>query len=156
MTAIASRRATALLRTASLVAGILAIVAGILGMHIMTGTHTMPASAIGHDTRALHAVQAAPDHPGHITVPTAVPGAAAAQSLTHSLGPSCCDTGGCTTMSAMGGSCIPSPGSTTLTAPLPGTTALPSGGGTHAAMPSSGYAYLPGSPSPGQLSISRT
>jgi hypothetical protein len=156
MTAIASRRATAFLRRAYLLAGILAIVAGILGMHIMTGTHTMPASAIGHDTGALHAVQAAPDHPGHVAVITEVPAASAEQSLTRPPGPWCGDACGCTMMSAMDGSCVPSPGSTTLAAPLPGTTTLPTAGGTNAATPAGGYAYLPGSPSPGQLSISRT
>lgn len=62
MTAISARRATALLLRAALLAGLLAIVAGILGMHIMTGTHAMPAVATGHDTGAPHAMPA-PDHP---------------------------------------------------------------------------------------------
>ena len=156
MTAISSCRATAFLRRVALLAGLLAIVAGILGMHIMTGTHAMPSSAAAHDTGAMHAMQGASDYSGHVTVITEVPAASAAQSLTHPPGPSCGDAGGCTMMSAMDGSCIPSPGSTTLAAPLPGTTTLPAGGGTNAATSSGGYAYLPGSPSPGQLSVSRT
>jgi len=134
MAAISSGRATALL------AGLLAIVAGILGMHILTGTHAMPAS----------------DHPDHVADITALPGASAAQSLTHAPGPACADTARGTMTSTMGGNCIPSPGNTTLAAPPPGTMPLPSSGGTITGIPTIGYAYLPRSPSPGQLSISRT
>lgn len=156
MTAISSGRATALLRRAAVLAGLLAIVAGILGMHIMTGTHAMQAAATGHDTGALHAMQAASEHPGHLADITAVSGSSAAQSLTHAPGPSCADTSGCTMMSSMVGGCIPFPGNTTLAAPPPGATPLPSSGRTNTGIPTSGYAFLPQSPSPGQLSISRT
>lgn len=155
MTAISARRATAFLRRAALLAGLLAIVAGILGMHIMTGTHAMPAPGTGHETGSLHAMPAS-DNPDHIADITAVPAVSAPQSVTHSPRPSCADAGGCTMMSAMDWSCIPSPGNTTLAAPPPGITTLQSGGRTNAATLSSRYAYLPASPSPGQLSISRT
>lgn len=154
MTAISSRRATALLRRAALRSGLLAI-AGILGMHIMTGTHAMAAPATGHGTGALHAMPV-PEHPGHVADITAVPGVSAAQSLSHAPGPSCADTGGGTMIPAMGGDCVPSPGNTTLAAPPPGTMPLSSSGGPTTGVPAIGYAYLPRSPSPGQLSISRT
>ncbi len=156
MTAISSGRATALLARAALLAGLLAIVAGILGMHIMTGTHAMPTAATSHDTGALPAMQAASDHPGHLADITAAPGTSATQSLAHAPGPSCAAAGGCTMMSAMHGDCVPSPGNTALAAPPPGTTPLPSSGGTFTGIPTTVYAYLPRSPSPGQLSISRT
>ncbi|QCB97459.1 hypothetical protein E5206_11475 [Arthrobacter sp. PAMC25564] len=153
MTAICSGRATAFLRRAALLAGLLAIVAGILGMHIMTGTHAMTARATGHNTRALPAMQAS-DHPGHVAVTPAA--ASAAQSLTHPPGPSCGEACGYTAMSAMHADCVPSPGSTTLAAPPPGATPLTSSGGPITAVPATGYGFIPRSPSPGQLSISRT
>jgi hypothetical protein len=155
MTAISSGRATAFLRRGALLAGLLAIVAGILGMHIMTGTHAMPAAATGHDTGALHAMPA-PEHPNHVADITAVTGTTAAPGITHAPGPSCADTGGCTMISAMGGNCVPSPGTTTLAAPPPGTTPLPSSRGPITGLPDTGYGFIPRSPSPGQLSISRT
>ncbi|MET4095070.1 hypothetical protein [Arthrobacter sp. UYCu712] len=154
MTAISARRATAFLRRGALLAGLLAIVAGILGMHIMTGTHAMAAVATGHETGALHAM---PAHPGHVADITAVPGTTtAAPGITHAAGPSCADTGGGTMISAMGGNCVPSPGTTTLAARPPGTTPLPSSGGTITGVSDTGYGFIPRSPSPGQLSVSRT
>ncbi len=155
MTAISARRATALLLRGALLAGLLAIVAGILGMHIMTGTHAMPAAATGHNTGAPHAMPA-PEHPGHVADITKIQGTSAAAGSTHAPGPSCGDSGGCTMMSAMGGDCVPSPGTTTLAAPPPGITPLTSGGGPITGVPASGYEFIPRSPSPGQLSISRT
>ncbi|MDI3243266.1 hypothetical protein QK292_17210 [Arthrobacter sp. AL08] len=165
MTAISARRATAFLLRGALLTGLLAIVAGILGMHIMTGTHAMPASATGHDTGARHAMPA-PEHPAHVAditkiqgttpVAAAVAGTTAAPGITAEPGPSCADTGGCTMISAMGGDCVPSPGTTPLAAPPPGATALTSIGGTITGIPDTGYGFIPRSPSPGQLSISRT
>ncbi|XAS65540.1 hypothetical protein ACOM2C_01685 [Pseudarthrobacter sp. So.54] len=166
MTAISARRATALLLRGALLTGLLAIVAGILGMHIMTGTHAMPtAAATGHDTRAPHAMPA-PEHPAHVAditkiqgttpVAAAVAGTTATPGITAEPGPSCADTGGCTMISTMGGDCVPSPGTTTLTAPPPGATALTSSGGTITGVPDTGYGFIPRSLSPGQLSISRT
>lgn len=155
MTAISSGRARAFLLRGALLAGLLAIVAGILGMHIMTGTHAMPAAATGHDTGALHAMQAS-GHPGHVVDITNVQGVSTAPGITHAPGPSCADSGGCTMMSAMGGDCVPSPGTTTLAASPPGMMPLTSRGGPITGVPAIGYGFIPRSPSPGQLSISRT
>lgn len=155
MTAISARRARAFLLRGTLLAGLLAIIVGILGMHIMTGTRDMPAAATGHETEAPHAMQAS-GHPGHVADITNVQGVSAAPGITHAPRPSCADTGGCTMMSAMGGDCVPSPGTTTLAAPPPGTTALASSGGPITGAPAIGYGFIPRSPSPGQLSISRT
>ncbi|MGG5175706.1 hypothetical protein ACQQCD_11960 [Pseudarthrobacter sp. J1763] len=155
MTAISARRATALLLRSALLAGLLAIVAGILGMHIMTGTHAMPAAATGHETGASHAMPA-PEHPGDVADSTNLRGISTAPGIPHAPAPSCADTGGCTVMSTMGGICVPSPGTTTLAAPPPGTTALTYGGGPITGGPAVGYEFIPRSPSPGQLSISRT
>ena len=155
MTAISARRATAFLLRGALLAGLLVIVAGILGMHVMTGTHAMPAAAAGHDTGAPYAMPA-PEDPGHVADITKIQGTSAAPGSTHAPGPSCGDSGGCTMMSSMGGDCVPSPGTTTLAAPPPGTTPLTSGGGPPTGVPAIGYGFIPRSPSPGQLSISRT
>ncbi|MGG5173229.1 hypothetical protein ACQR35_13825 [Pseudarthrobacter sp. J1738] len=154
MTAISARRATAFLRGALLLTGLLALVASILGMHIMTGTHAMPA-VTGHNTGALTHMQAL-EHRGHLADITAVPVTTAAPGVTHATASLCDDTGGCTMMSTMGGNCVPYPGTTTLAAPPPGTTPLPSSSGPITGIPNIGDEFIPRSPSPGQLSISRT
>ncbi|MDI3243215.1 hypothetical protein QK292_16825 [Arthrobacter sp. AL08] len=155
MIATSAGRATAFLLRGAVLAGLLAIVAGILGMHIMTGTHAMPGAATAHDTGALHAMPA-PVHPGHAADIAKIQRTSTAPGIAHAPGPSCADTGACTMMSAIGGDCVPSPGTTTLAAPPPGTTALTSSGGPITGVPAIGYGFIPRSPSPGQLSISRT
>ncbi|WP_427007720.1 DUF6153 family protein [Pseudarthrobacter sp. H2] len=152
MTATGSGRAVAFLKWAALLAGMLAIIAGILGMHIMTGSPGMPASAAGHGAAMPQVMQPSAEvkpAPG----PAAVQGIPGAASLS---GRSCADKGGCATMSAMDAVCIPSPGNASLAAPLPGTTPLPADDATRSSSGFTTYAYLPGSPSPGQLCISRT
>jgi hypothetical protein len=60
-------------------------------------------------------------------------------------------------MPTMASSCTPSAKTGSLAAPLPGTTVFgtaPATRVTGALL--SGYSYLPGGPSPGELSISRT
>lgn len=160
-TASRGRLMTFLLR-AGFLAAALAIIAGIFGMHIMNGAHStaahaMPSAGGGHAATQLHA---SAGHSGHVTTdpgstePAAagmVPAAAVTGSSTCSPFPVCPE------MSAGGGACVLSPGNTTLTAPLPGTAphALPDFGGAAAAA-GANYAYSPDSPTPGDLSISRT
>ncbi|MDD1478586.1 hypothetical protein [Arthrobacter sp. H16F315] len=155
MTGALPHRAAAFLRRAGLLAGLLAIIAGILGMHIMTGSHGMPAAATSLGT------DMAQDGQASVAV-AAAPGGAAAQSTPAPQSPpsmsgrSCADAGVCATMSAMDAVCIPSPGNPPLTVPLPGVT--PFAATVPPTLPAgfSPYAYLPGSPSPGDLCISRT
>lgn len=131
-------RAMAFLRRASLLPGMLAIVAGILGMHIMTGPHGMTASV---------------PVPGADMVRASAP---AAQDPAPLAGLSCADGAVCTTMSAMDGACIPFPGNAPPAVPSPRLTPFAA---TIPATSPSGYAlnpHLPGSPSPGDLCISRT
>ena len=71
--------------------------------------------------------------------------------------PSCVSTGETGEMSAPHASCIPAPATAGLSAPPPGATsfsgpepATDTGRVLHA------YAHVPGSPTPGELSISRT
>ena len=60
-------------------------------------------------------------------------------------------------MQAMGAACTPSAKTASFTAPLPGDSGLAvnTGAGFNLAARAT-YSYLPGSPSPGDLSISRT
>ncbi|KNH16289.1 hypothetical protein ACU18_14120 [Arthrobacter sp. ZBG10] len=145
---------TFLLRAGFLTAA-LAIIAGIFGMHIMTGAHhvgaahTMPAAA--GPTVHLESLPSSHSHemgasPNGLTVTQAVTGSSS----------SCATSGSCPEMSAGGNACVLAPGNTTLTAPAPGTApyALPDFG-LAAAAPIN-YSYSPDSPSPGELCISRT
>lgn len=156
----------ALLRRAGLLAGLLAVIAGIFGMHVITGTpgeHSPaaaspvshgphPATAAGNPV--LHPVSHSPQsHPaGGLNEPPAPSGPdATAQQMR-----SCSDSG--TGVHAMGGSCIPSAKTGSLSAPSPGTTTV---AGTIPPGSPAGYGHAcwsfhPGTPSPGELSISRT
>jgi hypothetical protein len=163
----------ALLRRASLLATLLAIVAGLLGMHVLAGSHGVhdmavaAASADGSvaDQRTTATAGHASDagHGGHgshqaaamVGPAKAVPAPAAEN--TAGQPPSCSCQGNCSEMAAAHGSCVPAPGGASLAAPQPGTVAFavpdPSAGRLQAV---AAYAYVPGSPSPGELSISRT
>lgn len=152
-------QALALLRRTVFLTGLLGIIAGILGMHIMAEDHALPSAPNGHHATASqisqtsHAMPAehsqhAEAHGPSITNP--------GQNLTQTVKASCSDGCGCATMSAMGGACVPSPGTTVLLAPSPGDAALPFGSANGLATPFSRYPYIPLGPSPGQLSISRT
>ncbi|AOT04675.1 hypothetical protein [Arthrobacter sp. U41] len=156
MTDALSRRVTSFLRRAGLLAGLLAIIAGIFGMHIMTGSHIMPASAAVPGAEMPQVMQSpATEHTSR--APGAAPAIDSSPSggTTSVQGLSCVDLGGCAMMSAMDASCIPSPGNASLAAPPPGQTPFAVVDDA-APTPGSIYSYLPGSPSPGQLCISRT
>lgn len=145
---------TALLLRAGFLTAALAIIAGIFGMHIMTGAHhtstahTMPAAA-AQSTVHVDSLPASHSHlPG--TSGAAVTQAAAGSSS------SCAPSGSCPEMSAGGNACVLFPGNTSLSAPAPGTApyGLPDFGAAAAA--STNDSYSPASPSPGDLCISRT
>ncbi|WP_455836962.1 hypothetical protein [Pseudarthrobacter siccitolerans] len=147
-----------LLRAGFLTAA-LAIIAGIFGMHIMTGAHhvspghTMPAATAAPSAGGMQDLPAGHSHPSE----TSMEGPAVTQAATgFSPSSSCGPAGSCPEMSAGGNACVLAPGNTSLTAPLPGTApyALPDFG--MAASASINYSYSPDSPSPGDLSISRT
>jgi hypothetical protein len=160
MTATPPGTISAFLRRAGLILGMLAIIAGIFGMHVISGPHTMhAAAAAGPGTGMLHtAVSTAPatGYAGHnhLGAPAVVPAAAATSGTADTA--SCPDPGPCPSAASMGGVCIPAPGPGSLAAPLPGSTPFAAQAGTGLAVTATGYAYLPGSPSPGELCISRT
>lgn len=126
----------AFLRRSVLLLGVLAIIAGVFGMHLISGPHSMhsPAAATPASNLAV---------PAHSDSRTSHHHAAAP--------PSCVDQGGCTEMSAVHTACTPAPASASLTAAFSlhdqSADACESVGA---------YSYVPAGPTPGGLSISRT
>lgn len=150
-------RFASLLLRAGLMAGIIAIIAGIFGMHVMSGAHSMPwAGSSKVSNSAGQQLPGAP-HTSHPTLQPVATSTGAAQATLTGAGFSCSDTHSCPSMSAMGAVCVLSPANTSLSAPLPGASFITALGEAHgAAAGIASYSYLPGSPSPGELCISRT
>lgn len=153
------------LRRGLLLAGLLALSAGFLGMHVTTGMHAAPPS-----TESLPAAESAgttagygpahreidSPHPAGHTAPGAV-AQPAANSGPLALSASCECQPGCTDLASMHSACIPAATAASLAAPPPGTAALSAD--SPAAPPAgsaASYSYLPVAPSPEELSISRT
>lgn len=153
MAARAHRDAAAFLRNAGPVAAVLAIIAGIFGMHVLTGTHAM------HPTATAGAAPAAfAGHTGHAASPETITGhRTAGQDRAGITVEQCSGSGHCTSMQDMTMGCTPSVKTASLAAPPPGTLVLGISNNTATAGAGSGHwSYLPGSPSPCELSISRT
>lgn len=174
--AFVNHAATAL-RRGFLLMGLLAIVAGFLGMHIMTGMHgahamttlissTEPAGKSSRTATSLASHPASPaPHAGTTAHDTMAPAATATagpgpagNNSSAAPSASCTCQSSCTDPASMHSACVPSAAVTSLTAPPPGTTPSsihnPDTHGDAAAVRA--YSYLPTSPSPGDLSISRT
>lgn len=158
MTATPRSRVRAFLRRGSVLAAVMAVLAGILGMHVLTGDHS------AHSLPTIAATVAASGqgelpvdgHAGHHTL---VAASIQEASAAGSMGGACAEqySGGCPGMEAVTVSCVPSPGSGSLAAPLPGTAvfdAVPQAWMAGALRRV--YPYLRSGPSPGELSISRT
>ena len=159
MTATAQSSVAAFLHRAGLFAAVLAIIAGIFGMHVMTGTHSMhsPATAAATSAGMAHA-EPSVGHTGHPTQGTSSDSqASGGQETAGTSLEQYPDTGNCPTMQAMTAACIPSANTGSLTAPLPGTAVLAVNTNPGALLAVTGqWSYLPHSPSPGELCISRT
>jgi hypothetical protein len=170
-----SHAATAL-RRGFLLAGLLAIVAGFLGMHVMTGMHgahamaamTSSAEAAGSSSRpetglashpAAHALHdRTMGHDSMAPAATATSGPEQAGN-TNAAEPSasCVCQSSCTDPASMHSACVPSAAVTSLAAPPPGMApASMHNPDSHGDAAVRAYFYLPASPSPGDLSISRT
>ncbi len=155
MSVTTSSRVMALLHRAGLLAGLLAVIAGIFGMHIMSGAHTMPAAAsAGMDMTLTQIHGSHAVHGGHTAAQSS--SADAPAEPVSGTAPPCSAPGNCPTMTGMDAVCVLSPANTSLSAPLPGTTPFHAPDLTAAALAATSYSYLPGSPSPGDLCISRT
>ena len=153
---------TAFLHRAGLLAALLAVIAGILGMHVMTGTHgthspaavtatsaaLTPTTGTGHD-------ESTPGHAGHGT-PVITLADPSNQDAAGTL-EQCSCSGSCADGHAMTAACTPTAKTGSFSAPLPGTTviAVISSGAADGMLPGR-RSYLPDTPSPGELSISRT
>ena len=143
---------TRILLRAALLTAMLAVMAGIFGMHFMTGAHGVHAAAVATVTATaapIHGSDA--HHPGH-----APAGYSSEETATAAGDCQCADGRTCPDMSSMDASCVLSSGNTPLSLPLPGTAPFPASELVGAAAVKTGYSYLPGSPSPCKLCISRT
>ncbi|QCO99573.1 hypothetical protein FCN77_20000 [Arthrobacter sp. 24S4-2] len=164
MTAPAPACVMAFLRRAGLFAAVLALIAGIFGMHVMTATHALHSPATAAAALGAHHESSAagrtPEHASGSLFAPDTPDAPATsgpddQSATGKV--QCTGSGNCSSMQAMSASCTPSVKTGSLTAPLPatGVSFRKPNTGAPAAI-STRWSYLPGSPSPGDLCISRT
>ncbi|MCU1549065.1 MAG: hypothetical protein JWO29_2016 [Arthrobacter sp.] len=158
MTAPSQSHAMAFLPRAGLLAGVLAVIAGILGMHVVTGSHSMhaPAAMTAATARTVHAESPVHGHSGHPVagMPSTLP-VAGSLDMAESSAELC--SNGSNSAQTTTVSCTPSAKTGSLAAPMPGTAVSGSvpAAGTAGALPRP-YSYLSGSPSPAELSISRT
>lgn len=137
--------AMAFLRKMGLLAAVLSIMAGILGMHVISPEHSAQHQGTTHQ-------QTASQHDASVHAHATVPDVAAASLVEH-----CSCSGDCTSMEAAPASCTLSTNTTSLAAPFPGSTCV--GANTNAGavnLATAHWAFRPSSPSPGELSISRT
>jgi hypothetical protein len=167
-----TRAVASFLRAAWLLAATLAVIAGLLGMHVLTAGHashgpvaqgmdTHSAAAPAAPTGAAAVVHSAvgdhPGHAGHAAAPASTAPASTDPASTDppALAPGTCGNS-CPGAQESGAPCVPSvPGGPVTVLPPQATLAvlplLPAAGN-----PGSSYGYLPPSPSPCDLSISRT
>lgn len=146
MTAPVYGSAVAILRRAGLLFAVLALMAGIFGMHVLTTTHALQSTVASVEAPHDSSPAAQPVH--HTTDVVPLDGVQTAQ---------CADPGHCTSMQAMSAACTPSAKAGSLAAPVPGNAIIARN--TNAgdlAVTSARWSYRPGSPSPGELCISRT
>ncbi|WP_258803215.1 DUF6153 family protein [Pseudarthrobacter sp. NS4] len=140
-----TRRLAALLGRTGLLAVVLAIAAGILGMHVLTGDH----SAHGAGSHV----------PGHAAVGHP-PGDHAHPATHHAAEESFTASGscgsGCPGVHDAGVSCIPSAKAGALAVFPPQATAAAQLALEAGTRPPAAYSYIPTSPTPCELSISRT
>ncbi|MET3809600.1 hypothetical protein [Arthrobacter sp. UYEF3] len=150
---------TAFLHRGGMIAAVLAVIAGIFGMHVMTGTSSMhpPDTATAAPAGLVHAGPA-DGQAGHSAA--AAPSVSLPSAATHTTRTSLAqypDPCSCPGMQTMPPGCIPSAAGGSLAAPMPRTI-------VHAVNTNDGallagtvrWFYLPVSPSPGELCISRT
>lgn len=158
MTAQAHTTANAFLHRAGLLTALLALIAGIFGMHVMTATHDMHSPAMAAVTAGAHNGSSPAAMTGeHPPGPSSAPEMPAAQDEAGARTVQCTDSENCTSMQSMTAACTPAAKTGSLAAPLPGTGIIvrnPNAGTP--ATTSARWPYVPGSPSPGELCVSRT
>ncbi|WP_066293928.1 hypothetical protein [Arthrobacter sp. B6] len=166
MAAATRRRPAALIGRAGLLAGILAIVAGILGMHTLTGNHAahpLGAAPPPSSVAAPAAGHSGPDMSGHSHggqshrgQSPAAPAAGHSGPDTSAVSAVAC-TGSLDGVAQPGAGCTPLAKAGSLAAPEPSSTGQWADAhfSSGASAPRS-YDYRPDGPCPGDLSISRT
>ena len=142
----------------ALLAGVLAVLAGLLGMHVLAGAQGAHAST-GYSAVEAQAAVAASSHAASVHGASAhsAPSSGTAAHYVTTTPPSCICSGDCREQHAAHASCTPAPSGASLSAPLPGTTLLavrPRSATEVDQLPA--YSYLPSTPTPNELSISRT
>ncbi|MDO5862995.1 MULTISPECIES: DUF6153 family protein [Paenarthrobacter] len=146
------------LLSVGLLAAVIALIAGILGMHVMTGDHSAHAGMTVSEAGTSAAGTSITGHDNHGPAPqenALVPERTVLGDVASPTQCSC--SGNCASQHAMAASCIPSVAPGGLTAPLPDTSvSITAPSSESANAPSIPWSYRPGSPSPGELSISRT
>ena len=151
------RHTAAFLRRAGLIGAVLAIIAGIFGMHVLTGTHAMHSPASATAAAAARTAAVPPGHAGHPAAPGTFSGPASAEQDRPGAGAEqCSESGDCTSMQAMTVACTPSAKTASMAAPPPGTLLLGISNTAARGIGTVHWSYLPDSPSPCELSISRT
>ncbi|GLU61124.1 hypothetical protein IG195_20545 (plasmid) [Arthrobacter sp. TES] len=141
------------LRRAGILTGMLALIAGIFGMHVLSGAHdlhTTTASPVSVTQLDWYGYGVAERTPGQLPALAAEPTASSSEALS-----ACLDPATCPTMSTKAQKCIPAPANTSFEAPGPGA-ALPGSRIDTVAGPRWCPAPSTSSPSPGTLGISRT
>ena len=143
-----------LLRRAALLAGVLAVIAGIFGMHVMTASHASHAGAGHTHASTAHAstthsstAHASTTHSSGLGHP------AAGAVVVLSAGAVCAET--CPGAEEAGASCVPSAAAGSFSVVAPPAPVMQQGPAGAAVVPA-GYSYLPSGPTPCELSISRT
>ncbi|AOY71661.1 hypothetical protein IG195_18775 [Arthrobacter sp. TES] len=159
----ARRTMTGTFLSIGLLVTVMALIAGVLGMHVMTGLHTQHPMTTAATTTVIsvetvdHGTAAHDHHRGEAGTTDAEADAGPAVGPAAGGPAQCACSGNCSTEHAMGVFCVPSTATGVLAAPLPDTsTTVPSSFRPVATGSSTLWSYLPGSPSPGELSISRT
>ncbi|MFJ5956231.1 hypothetical protein ACIQC5_09755 [Paenarthrobacter sp. NPDC092416] len=153
------------LHAIGLLSTVLALTAGILGMHVMPSSHSMHtmATITGSPTATTGVVStiidgSAAGHSGHAgPAQERIMSQNAADSETFPSRAQCSCSGNCPNQHMMTAPCIPSVAPVGLSAPLPVDSVSITAPSRISTMTSwSLWAYRPAGPSPGELSISRT
>ncbi|APX02845.1 hypothetical protein [Arthrobacter sp. QXT-31] len=148
--------ASVFLHRAGMFSLVLALIAGIFGMHVMTGHHSMHSVSAVTGTESLG--QSGHLHHAHAAGEAAAVTAGAADAGQEIPAAAGCPDGDCSGAQAMTVSCIPAGKTGSLAAPLPGTAvfaaALVRAGPV--GQVSARSAHKPATPTPCDLSISRT
>lgn len=143
--------ATAFLCKIGLLAAVLWIIGGIFGMHVISPSHSAHHQATTHQLAASHH-DVAVHHDAAVHLHATDPAVAAVSFLGQ-----CSCAGDCTSVEATPASCTLSTNTTSLAAPFPGSTWVGVDTSTRPANSAAArWSFYPSSPSPGELSISRT